>query len=503
MAAAVTDAFRQLQSHLADRWRTLHQDAPGAHDVVVLPSLSLEGVRDSSIVGLHHYEERMLFSLNLLRYPRVRVIYITSNPIDSAIIDYFLSLVGGIPAAHMRRRLHLLSAYDASTRPLTEKILERPRLIARIRNLLRKDVAHLTCFSVSTLEQELALKLGIPLYGVHPDLLWLGTKSGSREIFRQAGVEVPPGKEDLRDEADIVQAVCALARAHPEMARVVVKQNTGFSGQGNAVLDLTPVRVATTRGSTLEEEVRKALPTMRFADESLQWPTFLERFEREQGIVEGFLEAPELRAPSAQLRITPLGHIEAVSTHDQLVDGPDGQVYAGCRFPADDAYRQQVMQSAHAVGGVLLQHGAMGRFAVDFMASRASSTDRQWKLHAIEINLRLGGTTHPMMLLHMMTQGRYDLATGQYLTPRGEPQYYTASDSVADPKLLGLLPEDLLDLASVEKLHYQNWTESGTLFHLMGSLSQFGKLGMTSIGKSRIEADTSFERTRRTLCEKA
>ncbi len=497
----MNDSFGQLQCQLADRWRTLHQDAPGAHDVVVLPSLSLEGASDSSIVGLHHYEERMLFSLNLLRYPRVRVIYLTSTPIDTAIIDYFLSLIGGIPAAHMRRRLHLLSTYDASARPLTEKILQRPRLISRIKHLLRTDVAHLTCFSVSKAEQELAIQLGIPLYGVHPDLLWLGTKSGSRAIFREAGVAMPAGEENLRDEADIVDAVAKLYRENPSLNRVVVKQNTGFSGQGNAVIDLSPLRQQNPDESNLPRAIASALPRMRFADTSLNWDTFRARFEREQGIVEAFLEADELRAPSAQLRITPLGQVEAVSTHDQLVEGPDGQVYAGCRFPADDVYRAELMQNAQAVGDALLAHGALGRFAVDFMALRDKGGD--WKLRAIEINLRLGGTTHPMMLLRMMTQGDYDLSTGQYLTHRGEPQYYTATDSLKDERFVGLLPEDLLDVAAIEKLHYQNWTESGTLFHFMGALSQFGKLGITSIGKSREEAQRWFDRTQQILCEKA
>ena len=39
----------------------------------------------------------------------------------------------GIPASHARSRLTLLCAHDASPRSLTEEILERPRLLERIR----------------------------------------------------------------------------------------------------------------------------------------------------------------------------------------------------------------------------------------------------------------------------------------------------------------------------------------------------------------------------------
>ena len=53
------------------------------------------------------------------------------------ILDYYFQLLAGIPASHARARLTLLCAYDASPRSLTEKVLERPRLIQRIRHRVR------------------------------------------------------------------------------------------------------------------------------------------------------------------------------------------------------------------------------------------------------------------------------------------------------------------------------------------------------------------------------
>ena len=46
----------------------------------------------------------------------------------------------------------------------------------------------------------------------------------------------------------------------------------------------------------------------------------------------------EFRSPSAQLRVTPLGKVELLSTHDQMLGGPSGQTYLGCRFPANLEY---------------------------------------------------------------------------------------------------------------------------------------------------------------------
>jgi len=495
------NAFRELQSQLAARWALADGDGPEPRDIVVVPSLSFEGIDKVSIDGVIHYEERMLFALNLLRHPRARLIYVSSAPIHPAAVDYMLSLISGIPNEHMRRRLTVLSLYDNSLVPLTKKILRRPRVIERIRQSIRSECGLMTSFTVTESERTLAVALGVPLYGVDPDLIWLGTKSGSRWAFRKAGVPLLPGAENLTNEAELVEAIAGLWAENEGLERVVVKQNTGFSGHGNAILELGPLRrVSPSSGASREareQALADALSTMRFADSRQTWDTFKEKIEREGGVVEAFLDARDKRAPSCQLRISPQGSLDTISTHDQLVEGVDGQIYAGCRFPADAAYRLDIQRDALRVGELLQEKGAVGRLAVDFICVRAD--DGAWQHYAIETNLRLGGTTHPMMLLRMMTDGRYDRDTGLYLTPRGEPQFYVATDSMRADSYRGLLVEDLLDIAAVNGLHYQAWSESGVLFHFTGALSEFGKLGITAVGKSPAEADHWFEQTRQVL----
>jgi len=494
-------AFRELQAHLASRWALADGDGPEPRDIVVVPSLSFDGIDNVSIEGVIHYEERMLFALNLLRHPRARLVYVTSAPIHPAAVDYMLSLISGIPNEHMRRRLTVLSLYDSSRLPLSQKILQRPRVIERIRHLVRPECGMMTCFTVTEAERSLAVALGVPLYGSDPDLSWLGTKSGSRWAFRRAGVPLLPGAEDLKSEAELVEAIDGLWEEHEGLERMVVKQNSGFSGQGNAILDLTTLNAVSPKSgasrAARKQALADALPKMRFVDPRLTWDTFMEKFEREGGVVEAFVGDKGKRASSCQLRISPEGSLDAISTHDQLVEGVDGQIYAGGRFPSDAAYRLDIQRDALRVGEVLQEKGALGRLAVDFICVQAG--DGSWKRYAIETNLRLGGTTHPMMLLRMMTDGRYDADTGLYLTPRGEPQFYIATDTMRADSYRGLLVEDLLDIAAVDGLHYQAWSESGVLFHFTGALSEFGKLGITAVGKSPAEAEHWFEKTRQVL----
>ena len=47
----------------------------------------------------------------------------------------------------------------------------------------------------------------------------------------------------------------------------------------------------------------------------------------------------------------------------------------------------------------------------------------------------------------------------------------------------------------MNKLHYSHSSESGVLFHLIGALSEYGKLGMTAIANSREDVDDLYRRT--------
>jgi hypothetical protein len=200
--------FRELQAHFARSFSALFNDPALPRTVLIVPSSSLDQQVLAKISGVHHYEERMLCLLLLLRMPRTRIVYVTSTPISDTVIDYYLHLLPGVPEVHARRRLTLISCDDASSAALTRKVLDRPRVLARVREAI-PDLAsaHMTCFTVSELERKLALTLGVPIYGCDPSLLYWGSKSGSRKIFREAGIDLPFGFEDLTDGNQVAEAL--------------------------------------------------------------------------------------------------------------------------------------------------------------------------------------------------------------------------------------------------------------------------------------------------------
>ena len=134
----------------------------------------------------------------------------------------------------------LISPLDGSVRALSDKLLDRPRLIERIRSLIMDpDRAHLVPFNTTNREKELAVRLGIPMYGADPKLFPLGTKSGCRKIFIEENVPHPLGVENLGTKEDLIDAIMQMRAKRPSIKQVLAKLNEGVSGEGNAVIDLT------------------------------------------------------------------------------------------------------------------------------------------------------------------------------------------------------------------------------------------------------------------------
>jgi hypothetical protein len=499
-AASHVEHFTLLQQQFRDRWKTVDVFEPDDHDILVVPSLTLDQRGLKNIKGANHYEERLLFSLIRLQNPGTRLIYVTSQPIHPSIIDYYLHLLPGIPFSHARSRLLLLSVYDSSYKSLTQKILERPRLIQRIKQALRPNCSFITCFNSTELERELAVTLDIPLLAVDPNLLYWGTKSGSRQIFAECGVPHPDGSDLVSTPAQLAEVTAQLWERQPDLKRIVIKLNEGFSGEGNALLDLRPIgdRAPASPATHAErvQAILKSFETMSFQAEKETWETFSSRIPDLGAIAEAFVEGEEKRSPSVQVSIMPNGSVEVLSTHDQILGGPDGQTFLGCRFPADDAYRFRIQEWGLKIGQNLAAKGALERLGIDFIAihhPERTGTPEEWELQAIEINLRKGGTTHPFMTLKLLTNGSYNLADGLFYSRQGMPKYYVASDNVESAQYRGLMPDDLMDILARNRLNFQSTTETGTVFHLMGCLSEFGKLGLTSIGNSLEEAEAIYE----------
>ena len=250
----------------------------------------------------------------------------------------------------------------------------------------------------------------------------------------------------------------------------MIKLNDSFSGEGNALVSVPARRRAA-------GELRRAVDHAEMPVPTETPDRYFDKFERMGGIVEEFIEArrEELaeRAVSHQPDRRGAGDLDARSDPRRRVgpDLPGLQLSRARRVPRPDS-RRRAPRRARCWRGTAWSAATAW---TSWPGATPATTD--WHITALEINLRVLGTTHPFLALRFLTGGELDTATGQFLSLSGRPKYYRATDNLRSKTYRGLLPEDLFDIVSMNGLHYSHRTESGVLFHMIGAVSEFGKLG--------------------------
>jgi hypothetical protein len=491
--------FSRLQERMPavwDSWSLGLED----ESVVVVPSVTLDPAAPGAGSLTQAFEERLLFLLLLLRQPRLRMIYVTSMPIKPSIIEYYLALLPGVIPSHAMARLSLLSVGDSSPGPVSAKLLDRPRMLSKVAAMIpNRQLCHLIPYSTTALERDIALTLGIPMYAADPRLAELGSKTGCRRLFAEEGIQHPLGVEDLHSFDDATDAIMKMLEERPSIDEVIVKLNEGASGAGNALVDLRGI--ADTADSDRRAEVAQRVRSMQLESATTTISAYEAKLEQNGGVVEERIVGVELLSPSVQLRVRPDRSVELLSTHDQLLGGASGQSYLGCIFPADPAYSRLISAPATTIGERLAREGALGRFAVDFVVKRDAAGG--WSAYAIELNLRKGGTTHPFLTLQFLTDGSYDGASGRFLLPSGEQRHLVATDHLESSELRALAVEDLFDIVARHGLHFDQSRQTGVVFHMISSLTEHGRIGLTAVGQSPEEAMRIYEDAQQVLLAEA
>ncbi|KAL7535968.1 hypothetical protein ACHAXR_006837 [Thalassiosira sp. AJA248-18] len=467
------------------------------------------------------YEERQLYHLLLANDPSVRIIYLTSEPVNEKVVGYYLGL--------SHRSNHFCSVHNKLTRvfmisvpseqyiPLSDKILQDNKLVKFLKDLIHQtkaslptDSAGLCVFTGSNSVDKLSHELDIKLLEASTDQLHFGTKQGSREIFAACGIPHPAGTPSADDDDLLTYG----NRYREENGKWMVKLNQGFSGKGNASIDLqkfqdchySPPKVGEKDILDMAVMIENEFETiMKFEDPALTWhgdgknDGFQKQIERLGVIAEAFLCGEVPTSPSIQAVIEPnnkeKGKVSIISTHEQLLIG---QVYHGCINPASEQYRSQIMEMGLKVGQYMASYGVVGHFSCDFLASQ--KPDGSCELNAVEINLRQGGTTHPHANMALLCGGCI-CSDGVFRTNDNEVRCYIATDCepikpCSESHLINVI--ECKSDALARKIRWNKEERIGVVFHLFKFASK-GRIGFTAIGRSSDESQDLFNATKEFL----
>ena len=209
--------FAELQAQFRTIWPTVTLRSIGdvERTVVVVHSISFD-VPDQLIPVFPAYEERFLcLVLSLLRAPRSRVIYVTSQPIHPRVADYYFSLVPELDTPEAREPVR---DRLARRRPQRAALAEAPGAARRSRahpaahRRARGGLDHPLLHDRRGGRARRGAQL--PIYGCDPDLGWLGSKTGSRRVFADENVQHPVGL-DVRATDDLAGRAGRAAGSEP------------------------------------------------------------------------------------------------------------------------------------------------------------------------------------------------------------------------------------------------------------------------------------------------
>ena len=197
-------AFSELQARFRSLWPsvTLRSLGDVERTVVVVHSISFD-VPDHLIPVFPAYEERFLcLVLSLLRAPRSRVIYVTSQPIHPRVLDYFFALVPELDTAEARSRFCAISLVDGRNEPLARKLLARPGALRRIREAIGDpELAFILPFCMTADELQLAVELGLPDLRLRPEPQPARHEEGKPKDLRRRRRSAPGGPRGGRGVA--------------------------------------------------------------------------------------------------------------------------------------------------------------------------------------------------------------------------------------------------------------------------------------------------------------
>ena len=315
--------------------------------------------------------------------------------------------------------------------------------------------------------------LDIPLNGLDPELNYLGTKSGSRKVFREAGVPLSAGLRGSARTRTTSSARCvelgAQAAGPAPRRRQAERQ---LLRRGQRALPLSLERDAASRCTT--RWTSSSSPCRANRTEN-----YFRKFERMGGVVEEFIDAPHQAVAE-----------RAAAHHAARRGGGDLDARSDSRRPVRaDLSRAARSRRTRTTARAIQEAGtAVGQRARPRTARSAASASTSWCGSQRPARAVADGRARDQP-----ARAGHDPPVPGAAVPDRRParsrQRACSCRSAAAPSTTwppttcasggyrGMLPEDLIDIVTNNGLHYSYRTESGVLFHLIGALSEWGKLG--------------------------
>ncbi|XP_048024439.1 LOW QUALITY PROTEIN: IQ motif-containing protein H [Megalobrama amblycephala] len=446
--------LRQLENYriraesLAAKWKHI---TSAKRTIIHVPSLGYSQHQRLSLRGFDVLQNTQMGRLCEIRDENIEVIYVSPVCLGEDVLQYYTHLLGlqtaielgdaSAPESNCAKRFTILMPeameyFSTRNMCLASLLKYSPRTLKRIKNLIQGKQAYMVGGVIHIDDLAVADELEVPLLGTEPAVAQLyGTKSGGRRIFTGAGVDMPPGKEDIYTLEQLYEGLAQLMTEHMEVQRWLFKVDSEVGGRGTAYCDVCYLKCHPWAQQEFSrhgpEQWRVSLPQEPVMTKFLEevphllasyaqpantscystWTCFLEHFLREGGVIEAFPPSDSVTCLTVDLLVEPGGDVHMLSMGDQL-RGPSGLEVVGCTVPQSSICPDVLHSVCNRIGQACQQRSIMGHLSLDLVTFLDPSNLEQ-QVWAIDLDLGYSNQLAMTQMMLMMTRGTLDCRTSK------------------------------------------------------------------------------------------